>query len=139
MKSAIKVVATLIGLLIALAIVLVIVTPESVFEATVSQPPLPATPTIAAITVRYEVWSPYGRGWASITYTNANGDTEQLDKVTSGWTTEFTAMPGSQVYISAQNAYEAGGTGCRVYADGVLIHEAESKGAYVIATCSGKL
>jgi hypothetical protein len=95
------------------------------------------TPTPASLLVRYEVWSPYGRGWAAVTYANASGGTEQLDKVDAGWTRELAVSAGTPLYLSAQNAYEAGGTGCRIYVDGVLFREAQSRGAYVIATCSG--
>jgi hypothetical protein len=74
---------------------------------------------------------------ASLTLTNASGNTEQLESVSIPWTRTLTMPCGDFVYVSAQNNGASGSVTCRITSDGASIETAESSGAYVIATCSG--
>lgn len=74
---------------------------------------------------------------ASLTLTNASGNTEQVESVTIPYQRTLTIPCGDFVYISAQNNGESGSVTCRITSDGASIETAESSGAYVIATCSG--
>jgi hypothetical protein len=81
---------------------------------------------------------------ASLTLTNETDGTEQ---VTTGVPVmnktgtdglHLGRLPcGTFVYISAQNQDTPGTISCEITADGVTIEQAESSGAYVIASCSG--
>jgi hypothetical protein len=73
---------------------------------------------------------------ASLTYTNANGSTEQRDVYANPWTYKFSARPGTHAYVSAQHS-KNGAISCRILVDGVEYKSANSSGQYVIATCSG--
>lgn len=48
-----------------------------------------------------------------------------------------TAPPGTFLYIAAQNMGETGSVTCTITVDGTVISTTTSRGAYVIATCSG--
>lgn len=83
----------------------------------------------------YKISGSVGR--ADVTYENASGNTEQRT-VPVPWTESMVVPAGQFVYISAQSI--SGGTktiGCEIKSDGDVIEEAESRGEYVIATCSG--
>jgi hypothetical protein len=73
---------------------------------------------------------------ASLTYTNANGSTEQKDVYANPWTYKFSARSGSHAYVSAQHS-KNGAISCKILVDGVEYKSANSSGQYVIATCSG--
>jgi hypothetical protein len=97
-----------------------------------------ATPTRAAFyDVTYEVHCSSGK--VSMTYRNAYGDTEQIDVRNVVWTKEMEAQPGAFLYVSAQNQYDHGDVSCRILVNGVEVRKSKSSGAYVIATCSGRL
>lgn len=53
------------------------------------------------------------------------------------WEKSFTASTGEFLYISAQNRGEYGTVRCQIMVDGRTIQDAESKGGYTIASCSG--
>lgn len=76
---------------------------------------------------------------ADLTYTNRTGDTEQADRQFTPWDLEFDARSGQFLYISAQNNAESGTVKCQIFVNGIEVKQAESRGAYVIATCSGIL
>ena len=91
-------------------------------------------------TVTYRVTTNFNG--ADLTYRNATGDTEQIqDAVTNPvWEKTFTGTPGQFVYISGQRTSRLVGTiRCEILVDGVVVKEAESRGEYVIATCSGQI
>jgi hypothetical protein len=74
---------------------------------------------------------------ASITYTAANGSSEQADVILP-WSKTFTASTGDILYVSAQ-IKEQGECHVFINVGGEMVREAHSKGEYVIATASGKL
>lgn len=51
----------------------------------------------------------------------------------------YTMSPGDFVYISAQNRGETGSVSCRILVDGVAVADNTSSGAYVIASCDGRV
>ena len=73
---------------------------------------------------------------ASLTYANETGNTEQRG-VFLPWEMKFKAPAGQHLYISAQNDGKTGSVKCEIKEAGLVIEKAESKGSYVIATCSG--
>lgn len=88
-------------------------------------------------TVEYRVnCSP---GGFSITYENANGNTEQRDIKGSSWSTDFFGEQGDFVYISAQADNENAEVEVYIFYNDKLIESANSSGDYVIATASGTL
>lgn len=92
--------------------------------------------------VVYRVTTTGGMHPISLTYTNASGNTEQLETNTSRvgvWEQRLQMQPGEFVYLSVQNRAERGGVECEVYVNGKRVEQAKSDGAYVIASCSGSL
>ena len=83
--------------------------------------------------IRYEVGGTAKS--ASITIANKQGNTEQRT-IKPTWITQFKAPDGQFVYVSAQNDTDKGQINCRIYQDGKLKEQAQSNGAYAIATCS---
>jgi hypothetical protein len=78
--------------------------------------------------------------YASLTYTNKQGGTEQISKAQLPWSkTLYPMYPGDFVYISAQNLDEYGGVTVEIWLDGVKMKSSESSGSYVIATASGRI
>lgn len=74
---------------------------------------------------------------ASLTYTNASGNTEQRT-VSVPWELQLEMAPQAFVSVSAQN--EADGTiTCQIMADLKIIEESTSEGQYRIASCSGSV
>ena len=73
---------------------------------------------------------------ASITYSNAQGGTEQ-QKINLPWSKSFTVTSGSFLYISAQNEGDSGSVTCQILVNGSVYKTSTSSGAYVIADCSG--
>lgn len=94
--------------------------------------------TAQPIEVEYRVeWS--GSTSVGITYTNAQGGTEQIDWRDSPWFRTFKATRGQFVYISAQKHDERGTVACVIRVNGQEARRSESTAAYGIATCSGKV
>lgn len=73
---------------------------------------------------------------ASLTYENETGNTEQRT-VKVPWEMSFTASRGQFLYVSAQNENKGGTIKCQIIVNGQITEQAESRGAYVIAGCSG--
>lgn len=96
-----------------------------------------ATKSIAFYTVEYRVT---GRedGSADVCYRNADGGTE-MRFAKFPWSKTILVSEGAFAYISAQNNWDYGWVKASIYIDGKLWKEAESRGAYVIATSSGKV
>jgi hypothetical protein len=76
---------------------------------------------------------------ADLTYTSAEGATEQQRDAQLPWSQTLTAPSGFFAYISAQNTCDYGTVDCRIRLDGNTVKYAESTGAYVIASCSGRV
>jgi hypothetical protein len=93
------------------------------------------------VTVFYTVSDSAGSE-LSLTYTNADGNTEQR-KVTvealSPWELKLEMERGDFVYISAQRGDGTGTVRCTITAGGERIERAESEGEFVIASCSGSV
>jgi len=73
---------------------------------------------------------------AALTYTNEQGGIQQ-ENVTLPWRKVLTVRPGQFVSISAQNQDATGGVSCDIRGDMQPFKHSESRGAYVIASCSG--
>jgi hypothetical protein len=94
-------------------------------------------PTTYEITYRVEK-----AARASVTYRNAQDNTEQKDIViypNRPWQVSYTMEYGDFAYISAQNDDNYGGVTCKILVNGKVWQEASSEGAYVIAKCSGSV
>jgi hypothetical protein len=75
----------------------------------------------------------------SVTYQNGTGGTEQRDAVSLPWNATFDMDEGDFVYLAAQNQGDSGTVTCSIRADGQLVKQSTSTGAYVIASCSGSV
>lgn len=84
--------------------------------------------------VSYKVTGTASR--ASLTYENEQGGTEQTE-VRIPWQETMTVGQGAFLYLSVQNEGESGSVTCEIWVDGVKWKESTSRGAYVIASCSG--
>lgn len=73
-----------------------------------------------------------------LTYTNAEGGTEQQDAGLR-WEKTYTMRPGAFVYLSVQNKNDRGAVTCEIQVNGKVVKTSRSEGAYKIASCSGKL
>lgn len=98
------------------------------------------TPQVMTRAVTYIVTTSFSNHEVSLTYQNATGNSEQLQTVVQGreWKETFRADPGEFLYVSVQNRVESGTVACKIVVDGVVVEDAESSGAFVIATCSGR-
>lgn len=92
---------------------------------------------VTSYSVRYEVLG--SAKTVSITMENSDGGTEQRSSVTLPYKVTQTFSPGSFVYISAQNNTDTGNVICKIFVDDQEVKKSSSTGAYVIATCSGRL
>lgn len=72
----------------------------------------------------------------SLTIQNGQGGTEQM-QASLPWTKSLTVEPGSFLYVSAQNAGQAGSVTCEITVDGQTFKQSTSTGPHVIASCSG--
>lgn len=90
------------------------------------------------VTVIYTV-SDTGGGPVSLTYENADGNTEQIDAAETTWEKRLTMQPGDFVYVSAQRGPGTGRVRCTITIDGDKAEQAESNGEFVIATCDGSV
>jgi len=77
--------------------------------------------------------------YADMTYNNADDGTEQLDNVRLPWNQRFNMQYGQFMYISAQNQSESGSVTCEILVNNKVVKKSTSSGAYVIATCSGRV
>lgn len=107
--------------------------PVQPFDATQDRP-APTVPESYQITYEIE-----GTAFtkAKLTYQNATGSSQQ-EEIEIPWSTTFSAPAGQFVYLSGQLANK-GTIRCRILVDGQPFKEAESKGEYVIASCSGSV
>lgn len=103
----------------------------------------PSVPTTHTVVYKVEGTT----SMASITYSNAYGDTSQQSDIDVPLTLKD-GTPGIQMsgmtkgdflYISAQNSKEYGSVTCAIEVDGIRVKENTSRGAFTIATCSGSL
>ena len=90
----------------------------------------------ALYTVEYKVSG--SASSVSLTYKNSTGGTEQKDVYTP-WSTSFKCMPGNFLYLSAQNEDKTGSVTCEIWVNGILYKTSTSSGAYVIASCNGRV
>ncbi len=74
----------------------------------------------------------------SLTYANAQGATEQIERIQAPWSMGFSALPGQFLYVSAQIT-TSGSITCTILVDGTPVQTATSDGQYTIATCSGSV
>lgn len=75
----------------------------------------------------------------SIIYANEGGGTEMQGEERFPWEKSFSAKPGAFIYVSVQNKHDYGSVKCEILVNGQVVKESSSNGAYVIATCSGRL
>lgn len=76
----------------------------------------------------------------SLTIDNGSGNMSQGTNKANNQTVDLGQLRrGTFVYISAQNEGDTGTVRCEILVDGVVVEEAESSGAYVIASCSGEV
>lgn len=74
---------------------------------------------------------------ADVTYTNAEGGTQQENGVQLPWKKEFQVTDGQFIYISAQ--LKIGRTiKVEIHTDGKPFKESTSSGEYTIATANGR-
>ena len=97
--------------------------------------PVEFTPTGV---VTYRVRVPPGCT-GSITMAGREGTTQQFSNVRDGWEYSFMGSPGQFLYLSVQNQCEHGSVSAIIMADGRIVNQASSTGAYVIASASGTL
>ena len=90
-----------------------------------------------SIDVEYEVT---GSAYTvDVTYENSGGSTSREYAVGVPWSYRFSADPGDEVYISAQNTGLYGTVTVAIYLDGEIFEAETSEGAYCTATASGTL
>ncbi len=122
---------------------------SSEHDASMAQP-LRVIPTPKAVEfqVTYEVIAEKGQHF-SVTYTNAQGGTEQDNNTTATtkylsmsdgtkvnkWLRKFKADPGASLHIQAQSQEEHAALIVRIYVDGDQIRDSKTTGAYAIASC----
>lgn len=87
--------------------------------------------------VYYRVESNCRQG-VDITMSNANGDTAQYSNQSNSFSYWMVPRTGTFLYLSAQNQCDSGYVTVRFVQDGEVIRENTSRGAYVIATISGR-
>ena len=87
------------------------------------------------VTVKYVVTGKGGANKAALTMQVPSGTSQQ--EVRLPWDETYTFPSGSFVYLSAQNQMDSGSITAKIYLQGKLWKEVESKGAYVIASVSG--
>lgn len=75
-----------------------------------------------------------------ITPSTSGGDTrQQSGKANNQCLSQGHFAEGAFAYISVQNGTEYGGVTCSIKLDGRVVKKVSSDGAYVIATCSGRI
>lgn len=128
-------------------------TPKSEHDQLMQQPiDLPPKPKPVVFNVAYVVVAEQDHRF-SVTYTNAEGGTEQDNETTATekyltlkdgtpinkWTRRFKADPGASLYISAQSQEQHTTMLVRIYVDGDLIRDSKATGAFAIGSCDYKL
>jgi hypothetical protein len=76
---------------------------------------------------------------ASMTYATAGNGTAQAGDRALPWSFDWTANRGDFVYLSAQNAGQAGCVTVEIKVRGATFKTTQSCGAFVIATASGSV
>jgi hypothetical protein len=97
----------------------------------------PQDPTSVSHSGEYDVAGTGGCTHADITYTPANGGTQQLSNQLLPWSYTFSANGGTFVYVSAQNDQSSGTVTTTIKEDNSTLFTNSSSGAYVIATSDG--
>lgn len=97
---------------------------------------IPSSSSNAAFAAEYRITG--SAILVDLTYENENGSSEQHAKVKVPFSLKFEATEGQFLYIAAQNDGKSGSVKCEILLDGIVQKEAESTGAYTIATCSGR-
>lgn len=100
-----------------------------------------ATDRIADLTPRRVEYCWYGtaRG-VDLTYSTLDGGTaQQTSKANNQCIDVGTARSGAVLYLSVQNTGRSGTLRCAIRINGEPVRVVESEGAFVIATCSGRL
>lgn len=87
--------------------------------------------------VEYEVTGSAEK--VNITISIPGGGTEQFSNVTTRWHKDFYFDDGEFLYVAAQNLTKSGEVIVRIYVRSQQVREGRSRGAFVIATCSGRL
>lgn len=106
---------------------------SAILDNVTAQPPPPTRARVEYC------WSGSAAG-VDLTLSNASGGTEQIDGLANNQCRDLGSLAaGTFLYISAQNTGDRGSVECAIKVDGVAAKEAASSGAYVIATCSGRL
>lgn len=93
-----------------------------------------ALPAVGTHRIEYRLEGTNAR--AAVTYSNADGGTEQAT-VSLPYTATLTVAAGEFVYLAAQNEGAGGTIVCEIWLDGALWKTAQARGAYGFATCSG--
>ena len=88
-----------------------------------------------SITVFYEI-DGTAPGNVLLTYTNASGGMEQQTKKLY-WFTDLKVARGTSLYLSAQNQDARGTIKAKIFANGIVVQEAETATPYGIASVSG--
>lgn len=71
-----------------------------------------------------------------VTYSLGDGGTEQIAAARLPWSRDLRARADASLYVSAQNATDAGKVVVSIWIDGEIAKTAASEGAYVIAATS---
>lgn len=92
----------------------------------------------ASHTVSYKVTGTAAS--ASLTLSDADGDTVQLGQQPLPWTSnDLSVKEGGFLYVSAQNDGDTGSVRCAIVVDGTEEKASESAGAYTICSASERL
>lgn len=75
---------------------------------------------------------------ASVSFVDAVGDTERLERVRLPWGHSLVVDEESSLHISAQNRGEQGTVTCRIELNGRSLDMSTSSGAHAIASCGGR-
>lgn len=100
-------------------------------------PSAPANIPSASHAVTYQIEAASAKK-VKITYQTADGSTQQ-EEVPTKWSKTLQVASGSFVYISAQIQTGGGRVSCIINIDGKPFKQAQSEGAFVIASCSGSV
>jgi hypothetical protein len=74
---------------------------------------------------------------ASVTFENARGGREQLERVRPPWEYSMRVDEGAFLFVSAQNEGDRGSITCEIEVDGRIRETFSSSGTHVIASCIG--
>lgn len=91
-------------------------------------------PLTGSGTVLYRVTGTATR--ADLTFASSGGGTSQQSNVALPWTTSIAAHDGDFLYISAQNDGQTGCVHVEILSGSKTLNDAQSCGAFVIATAS---